>query len=118
MSERRNIDRSALHGILVNKYVEGRPHVVRLLDLSETGARVCCLLEPDSSADRFALELEVPGTSDRLWLWARQVWRRGRKQALSFSGLTEGDRSMLRALLETGEHLVPLRHPALPVGPS
>jgi hypothetical protein len=104
-SERRYGLRRPLHGILLNKYVGGFPYAVRLLDISETGARVRCLLEPDPPRNegeeppRVALELEVPGTGDRLWLWAREIWRDGKRQALAFSGLTPGDRAMLRALL-------------------
>lgn len=116
---RRNTDgtpraqRKRLHGILLNKYVGGSPHTVRLLDLSETGIRIRCLLEPEAESPpttgepapkaRCAIELEVPGTRDRLWLWAREVWRSGKRQALAFSGMTEGDRAMLRALIASGE---------------
>ena len=105
-SERRYGLRRPLHGILLNKYVGGFPYAVRLLDISETGARIRCLLEPDpppsgegAEPQRVALELEVPETGDRLWLWAREIWRNGKRQALAFSGLTPGDRAMLRALL-------------------
>src|SRR5688572_31306284 len=104
-TERRYGRRRPLHGILLNKYVGGFPYAVRLLDISETGARVRCLLEPEPTnaegdeAQRVALELEVPDTGDRLWLWAREIWRDGKRQALAFSGLTAGDRAMLRALL-------------------
>jgi hypothetical protein len=89
--------------MLLNKYVGGLPYTVSLLDLSESGARVRCLLEPETPDQRFALELEVPRTGDRMWLWARQIWRRGRQQALAFSGLTPGDREMLRTIIAGGE---------------
>lgn len=105
--DRRATKRCALHGILLNKYVGGFPHAVRLVDISETGIRIRALLEPEpdepSQGGRFALELEVPSTGERLWLWAREVWRQGKKQALTFSGMSAGDRDMLRALLGEGE---------------
>jgi len=102
---RRTTQRSALHGVLLNKYVGGFPYAVSLVDLSETGIRVRSLIEPETSEKNCAIELEVPGTGDRLWLWAREVWRSGKKQALTFSGLTSGDRAMIRALMSDGEVL-------------
>jgi hypothetical protein len=98
-AERRALRRTAIHGVLLNKYVGGFPFAVSLLDLSETGIRIRKLLEPDSEEARVALEIEVPRTGDRLWLWAREVWRSGSRQALTFSGLTEGDRAMLHAIV-------------------
>ena len=99
LRNRRGVPRTSVHGVLLNKYVGGFPFAVSLLDLSETGIRVRRLLEPDTDDARVALEIEVPRTGDRLWLWAREVWKSGSRQALTFSGLTEGDRAMLHSIL-------------------
>jgi hypothetical protein len=50
-------------------------------------------------AEGVALELQIPGQEESVWVWAHTVWRRGREQALRFVSLHERDRERLERYL-------------------
>jgi hypothetical protein len=101
-SDRRGANRARLGGVFFNKYIDGIPHLVSLVDLSPDGMMVQKLLEPDAPRAFYAIEIEVPWDEDeegRLWIWTRRVRDLGDRQALAFVGLTEKDRARLEAVV-------------------
>lgn len=99
MENRRENARASLHDEFCNKYIEGVPHLVRLVDLSAGGALVRRLLEPDSRDEAFPLELRLDGVT--LWAWTKRVRRIGEHEALRFVSCDPIDRARLRSLLRT-----------------
>jgi hypothetical protein len=111
-SDRRRDGRATFAGIFANKYIDGIPHVVELLDVSASGLQVRRILEPESAALTYPLELSFmpsagePGMSGMtLWAWTRLVWRRGNLEALRIVSADSLDRArlvkFLRAALAT-----------------
>ena len=86
--------------MLLNKYIDGFPHLVELLDLSASGMVVRKVSEPDVHRDFYSIEIEIPGTSERMWLWARNVWSRNQQQALRFVGIDPADRALLAKVVD------------------
>gem|GEM_PF-575220 len=78
--ERRGSGRVASAGVFANKYVDGIPHIVEVLDVSSSGLAVRRILEPETGAETYPLELCIDGVT--LWAWTRRVWRRGSREAL------------------------------------
>ena len=97
--------------LFFNKYIDGYPHLCRALDVSETGLLLERVNEPDVARTMYPVEIGVmeqtevdgvtgePVLGDRLWLWAKQVWSEGGKQALSFVGVEDRDRAKLGRIL-------------------
>lgn len=100
MTERRRMARARFGRMLFNKYVDGFPHTAELLDLSATGMLVRKIHEPQVTRDFFSLELGVPGSTERMWLWARRVWSEGDKEALRFVGIDPMDRVRLVRMVD------------------
>ncbi len=98
--ERRTAPRGMLGTILLNKYIDGFPHLVKLVDVSAGGMLVERFHEPDLHRDFYSVELGVPGRLERMWLWTRHVWKKGELQALRFVGIDPIDRMRLRTLVE------------------
>lgn len=96
-SDRRDDGRARLTGVFANKYIDGIPHVVEVLDCSATGLRVRRILEPESATVTYPLELSVAGVT--LWAWTRRVWRRGNREALRIVSADALDRALLRNVL-------------------
>jgi hypothetical protein len=81
--DRRRGTRTTLRGgAFANKYIEGRPYTVELVDVSPGGVGIRKICEPDGmsmsismrtgpSADSFTLELWPSGS--RLFAWARRI---------------------------------------------
>lgn len=99
MSDRRRDGRAKLQGTFANKYIDGIPHTVQILDASSTGLRVRRILEPETGTDTFPLELMIGGV--RLFAWTKRVWRRGDREALSIVATEPLDRARLRKFLRT-----------------
>lgn len=97
MSDRRGNGRARFGGIFANKYIDGIPHVVELLDVSATGLKVRRILEPESASLTYPLELNVNGVT--LWAWTRRVWRRGNREALRIVSADSLDRARLGKFL-------------------
>jgi len=83
----------------LNKYIEGHPYLSELLDVSEDGLLIRVIREPLNQEDSFPLELGVPGTPHRMWLWARSVRRVGETQAVRVSYADMLERAQLRQLV-------------------
>lgn len=96
-SERRGDGRARFAGTFANKYIDGIPHVVELLDVSATGLKVRRILEPESASTTYPLELSLGGVT--LWAWTRRVWRRGNREALHIVSADSIDRARLRKFL-------------------
>ena len=48
--------------LLVNRFLDGRPYVCRVTDISATGLRLQPLLEPQTPHRFMGLQLELPGS--------------------------------------------------------
>lgn len=89
--------------ILVNKFIDGLPHMTRLVEISPTGCMLERMLEPAIGRDLYPLEVSLPASlgGTRLWLWARPVWSDDGRSAFRFVGLDPVDRATLARLAET-----------------
>jgi hypothetical protein len=83
--------------LFVNKFIDGLPHVARLVEISPVGCVLERVLEPEVERDLYPLELTLPAQFGvaRLWLWGRPVWRADGRTALRFVGLDPLDRATL-----------------------
>jgi len=98
MSLERRVDgRHAPRGVFANKYIDGIPHIVELVDVSSSGLQVRRILEPESRVETYPLELCIGGVT--LWAWTRRVWRRGNREALRIVSADPLDRARLRKFL-------------------
>jgi hypothetical protein len=96
---RRIEDRARFAGLFVNKYVDGLPHLAKVLDLSAGGMMVRKVLEPELGRSFFAIELGIPWKGERFWIWARCVRDWGDLQALRFMGLRTDERARLAEIV-------------------
>jgi hypothetical protein len=92
--------RAHLGTILFNKYIDGFPHLVKLVDVSASGMLLRRFHEPDLPRAFYSVELGIPGRPERMWLWTRHVWSSGELQALRFVGIDPVDRVRLARLVE------------------
>jgi hypothetical protein len=95
--ERRSDGRRDFTKSFANKYIDGIPHLVELRDLSSSGLRVRRILEPESAAQAYPLELMIGGIT--MWAWTRRVWRRGNLEALRIVSADWLDRARLQKFL-------------------
>src|SRR3954469_14461103 len=96
-SDRRTDGRTRFAGIFANKYIEGMPHVVELLNVSSSGLQVRRILEPESTTQTYPLEVALGGRT--FWAWTRRVWRRGNREALRIVSADALDHALLRKFL-------------------
>ena len=96
-SDRRGDGRARFAGVFANKYIDGIPHAVELLDVSASGLQVRRILEPESTSMTYPLELSLGGVT--LWAWTRRVWRRGNREALRIVSADTVDRARFRKFL-------------------
>lgn len=90
--------------LLFNKYIDGYPHLCRIVDVSEGGLLLERVNEPKVERDFYPVEiglLEPEGVESpkRVWLWAKQVWADDQRQALRFVGVEERDREAIRDMI-------------------
>ena len=102
-SDRRQSPRKRVD-LLFNKYIDGYPHICRTIDVSEGGLLLERVSEPSISREFYPVEIglmepEGGKPTERLWLWAKQVWADGERQALRFIGVEERDLKKLHRLL-------------------
>jgi hypothetical protein len=95
--DRRGDGRARFRGVFANKYIEGIPHLVELVDVSASGLQVRRILEPESASMTYPLELSIGGVT--LWAWTRRIWRRGNREALHMVSTDTVDRARLRKFL-------------------
>lgn len=100
--ERRRATRKRAE-IFVNKFIDGWPHVARLVEISPLGCLLERVLEPDQSRELYPIELALPASmgGTRLWLWAKPVWASAGKTAMRFVGLDPVDRATLARFADT-----------------
>ena len=72
--------------ILLNKYIDGQPHVCRGVNISRGGMLVHRVLEPDVPHLSVTVELELPGSPEVLCLegWVLGAGRYSRAMAIRF----------------------------------
>jgi hypothetical protein len=96
MRERRRDPRASFGLLFLNKYIEGFPHLVGLVEMSVSGMLVRKIHEPRVARDFYAIELGLPWRGEeRLWLWARCVRDSFEMQALRFVGLGRNERERI-----------------------
>ena len=96
--ERRKEPRRAFADLYCNRFIDGFPHMAKVLDLSASGMRVRRITEPIHDASRFPVELMVPGRRSTSWLWTKPIRRIGDTDVLSFVGLDPVERVRLARL--------------------
>jgi hypothetical protein len=109
-SDRRRSPRTRVD-LFINKYIDGYPHLCRAIEVSDGGVLVERVNEPEIEREFYPVEIgvmEVEGerAPERIWLWARQVWRDGARQALRFVGAEEHDVERLRRVLSRASEIV------------
>jgi hypothetical protein len=101
---RRRDSRTPLH-IFANKYIDGMPHMIEILDASPNGFGIRTFHEPKSDRETFALELWVD--DHRLFAWAKKVrvTEEGEEKREAYEILAADplDRARLRKFLRTLE---------------
>jgi hypothetical protein len=105
--ERRHSPRTRVD-LLFNKYIDGYPHICRTIDVSDSGLLLERVNEPAVEREFYPIEIGLMDGGnlvERLWLWAKQVWVDGEKQALTFVDVQERDRAKLCRLLERAGRL-------------
>lgn len=95
--DRRSDGRARFAGTYANKYIDGVPHAVELLDVSASGFSIRRILEPESATETYPLEVSVGGVT--FWAWTRRVWRDGNREALRIVSADAIDRARLRKFL-------------------
>lgn len=83
----------------MNKHIDGLPYLAAVLDLSPGGMMVRKIAEPTLGRSFFAVELGIPWTDERFWIWSRCVREWGDRQAIRFSGLTAEETARLGELV-------------------
>src|SRR6266508_1557447 len=99
--ERRRAPRKRAE-MFVNKFIDGLPHVARLMEISAIGCVLERIFEPEVARDLYPLELALPAAlgGTRIWLWARPVWAHAGRTALRFVGVDPVDRATLARLTD------------------
>jgi hypothetical protein len=89
--------------LFVNKFIDGLPHVARLVEINPFGCLLERVLEPEVQRDLYPLELSLPAQFGRarMWLWARPVWSEHGRTACKFVGLDPLDRATLARFAAT-----------------
>ncbi len=95
-NERRRASRKSTD-LWVNKFIDGLPHLARVVEVSASGCVLERVLEPDAARDLYPIELALPSSAggSRMWLWARAVHREGDRTMCKFVGLDPVDRATL-----------------------
>jgi hypothetical protein len=83
----------------LNKYLEGFPHLAELLEVSDSGLVIRTIREPSTRESTFALELGIPGSMHRIWLWTELVRKSDKIQALRIVHADLLERAQLRQLV-------------------
>jgi hypothetical protein len=95
--EKRRAERTKL-GIFANRYIDGQPYAVEIVDASSSGLRVRTMLEPDTEArETFPIEVRVDDV--RIWAWTRRVWKNGDCEALRIVSADPLERARFKKLL-------------------
>jgi hypothetical protein len=97
--ERRTSLRAKLgQSLWLNKFVEGCPHLAELVEVSDGGLVIRTIHEPSNRVSTFTLELSIPGSTHRMWLWAEKIRNVGKLQAVRIVHADLLERAALRQL--------------------
>jgi len=94
MLERRRSRRLPVD-LYFNRYVDGHPYLCRAVNVSAGGALAHTYVEPDNQPGSFAVELELPGTTEPVWAWVHGKRRECGRLAMRFLGVSADDRQRL-----------------------
>ncbi|MBK7586793.1 MAG: PilZ domain-containing protein [Myxococcales bacterium] len=100
MDDRRRFPRKTVD-VFLNKFIGGYPHLCRAVDISAGGMQLVGFHEPVTHMESFPLELRLPGDSHTMWLWARRISARGRRQVLEFVNPSAEDSHRLERFIES-----------------
>jgi len=83
--------------ILLNKYIDGEPHVCRAVNLSRGGMLVYKVFEPDLAHSEVSIEFQLPGSprvlrADGIAL-AEHAWARA--HGIRFTRMAEEDKILI-----------------------
>jgi hypothetical protein len=100
-ADRRKAPRARVDGLplFCNKHANGHPYLAEIVDVGRDGLLLRTTAEPTNLADHFAIELEVPGNPNKLWLWARTVRKMDDLHAIELVGTDLFDRACLAQLV-------------------
>ena len=87
--------------ILINKYIDGEPHVCRAVNVSAGGMLLYKVFEPDVDQEEVSLEFQLPGSQrvlrcDGVTL-AEHKWARA--HGVRFTRIASEDRALLDQFL-------------------
>jgi hypothetical protein len=87
--------------ILINKYIDGEPHVCRAVNLSRGGMLLYKVFEPDVPHEEVSVEFQLPGSSrvlraDGITL-AEHPWARA--HGVRFTRMADDDRALIERYL-------------------
>lgn len=100
VEDRRRSPRASIGApLLCNKHANGHPYLAEIVDVAADGLLLRTTVEPKNLGDHFAIEVDVPGNPNKLWLWARSVRRMGDLQAIELVGTDLFDRACLAQLV-------------------
>jgi len=92
--------------ILLNKYIDGEPHVCRAVNLSGGGMLLYKVFEPEIAHSEVSLELQLPGSPRILRIdgvtFSEHPWARA--HGVRFTRMSDEDRGLLDRYLR-GESL-------------
>jgi PilZ domain-containing protein len=94
-------DRRMPVDILLNKYIDGEPHVCRAVNISRGGMLLYKVFEPDLDYSDVSLEFQLPGSSrilrvDGITL-AEHRWARA--HGVRFMRMSDDDQNLLEQFL-------------------
>ena len=92
--------------ILVNKYIEGEPHVCRAVNVSTGGMLLYKVFEPDVPHDEVSVEFQLPGSqrvlrADGVTLAEHHT---SRAHGVRFTRIAEEDKLLLEQFLRGELH--------------
>jgi hypothetical protein len=87
--------------ILINKYIDGEPHVCRAVNVSSGGMLLYKVFEPDVAQEEVSIEFQLPGSqrvlrADGVTL-AEHRWARA--HGVRFTRIAEEDRALIAQFL-------------------
>jgi hypothetical protein len=97
MRQSRRAERRVPIDILLNKYIDGEPHVCRAVNVSRGGMLLYKVFEPDVPQNDVSLEFQLPGSSRILRVdgvtLAEHRWARA--HGVRFTRMADEDRELV-----------------------
>jgi hypothetical protein len=101
MTESRRTERRIPINILLNKYIDGEPHVCRGVNVSRGGMLLYKVFEPDVPQPEVSLEFQLPGSTRILRIDGVTLTehRWARAHGVRFTRMADEDRELLERYL-------------------